>query len=172
LAALQALDRAVVAESALLSIGPVLAPDGDDPDFAGWAAELARTTQNVSCTVRVASPERGTSPRGVTAAGDAIAAIARATPGGIGNFRFAAAANIPAGTPFFPVAYHSGSDAMAIGLESPPFLTAGLAKADTLGGAKQHLTAPVESRLGQLGRLVREFTLPERRSVNGLRRSH
>src|SRR5207245_4797584 len=36
LAALQALDRAVVAESALLSIGRVLAPDGDDPDFAAW----------------------------------------------------------------------------------------------------------------------------------------
>src|SRR6267143_2261394 len=98
LTTLQALDRTMVAESVLLSIGPVLAADGDDTDFAGCAAELARTTQNVSFTVRVASPERGTSPRGVTAAGDAIAAIARATPGGIGNFRFAAAANIPAGT--------------------------------------------------------------------------
>src|SRR5207249_1627441 len=68
LIALQALDRAVVAESVLLSVGPVLAPDGDDPDFAAWAAELAHTTKNVSFTVRVASPERGTSPRGVTAA--------------------------------------------------------------------------------------------------------
>src|SRR5207249_2359884 len=64
LIALQALDRAVVAESVLLSVGPVLAPDGDDPDFAAWAAELAHTTKNVSFTVRVASPERGTSPRG------------------------------------------------------------------------------------------------------------
>jgi len=33
MSALQALDRAVVAESALLSIGPVLAPDGDDAPF-------------------------------------------------------------------------------------------------------------------------------------------
>src|SRR6266550_3667139 len=41
MSALQALDRAVVAESALLSIGPVLAPDGDDPEFGAWAAELA-----------------------------------------------------------------------------------------------------------------------------------
>jgi len=150
--ALQALDRAVVAESALLSIGPVLAPDGNDPEFGAWAAELARTTKNISFTVRVASPERGTSPRGVTAAGDAMAAIARTTPGGIGNFRFAAAANVPAGTPFFPVAYHSGSDAMAIGLESPPLLSAGLAEANTLGEAKQHLTELLESRLGPLER--------------------
>src|SRR3989441_1385836 len=163
LAALQALDRAVVAESALLSIGPVLAPDGDDPDFAAWAAELARTTRNVSFTVRVASPERGTSPRGVTAAGDAMVAIARATPGGIGNFRFAAAANVPAGTPFFPVAYHSGSDAMAIGLESPPLLSVGLAGANTLEEAKRQLTELLESRLGPLERLVRDIARRERR---------
>src|SRR3989449_10977026 len=139
MSALQALDRAVVAESALLSIGPVLAPDGDDPEFGAWAAELARTTQNVSFTVRVASPERGTSPRGVTAAGEAMVAISRATPGGIGNFRFAAAANVPAGTPFFPVAYHDGSDAMALGLESAPLLSAAFAGANTLAEAKQSL---------------------------------
>src|SRR3989449_7476901 len=110
LPSLHALDRAVAAESVLLSIGPVLAPDDYDPDFAPWAAELTRTTRNISFTARVASPERGASPRGVTAAGEAIVAIARATAGGIGNFRFAAAANVPAGTPFFPVAYHRSEE--------------------------------------------------------------
>src|SRR5881628_1430297 len=168
LAALQALDRAVVAEGALLSIGPVLAPDGDDPDFAAWAAELARTTRNVSFTVRVASPERGASPLGVTAAGEAMAAIARATAGGIGNFRFAAAANVPAGTPFFPVAYHSGSDAMAIGLESPPLLSAAFDGASTLAEAKQQLTELLESRLGPLERLVRDIARRERRGYTGI----
>src|SRR5207247_9305917 len=126
------------------------------------------TTQSISFTVRVASPERGTSPRGVTAAGDAMAAIARATPPGIGNFRFAAAANVPAGTPFFPVAYHSGSDAMAIGLESPPLLTAGLAEANTLREAKQHLTELLESRVGPLERLVRDLARRARRTYTGL----
>src|SRR5205807_2165917 len=114
LASLQALDRTVAAESVLLSIGPVLAPDDYDTEFGAWAAELIRTTRNISFSARVASPERGASPRGVTAAGEAMVAIAGATPGGIGNFRFAAAANVPAGTPFFPVAYHRGSDAVAL----------------------------------------------------------
>ena len=168
LPALQALDRAVVAQSALLSIGPVLAPDGDDPEFGGWAAELARTTRNISFTVRVASPERGTSPRGVTAAGDAMVAIARATPGGIGNFRFAAAANVPAGTPFFPVAYHDGSDALAIGLESPPLLSLGLAGANTLAEAKRHLTDLLESRFGPLEHLMRDIAHRERRAYTGI----
>jgi len=165
---LQALDRAVAAEGALLSIGPVLAPDGDDPEFAAWAAELARTTRNVSFTVRVASPERGASPRGVTAAGEAMAAIARATPGGIGNFRFAAAANVPAETPFFPVAYHHGSDAVAVGVESPPLLSAAFAGASTLADAKQRLKASLESRLGPVERLVREAARRDERAYTGI----
>src|SRR2546430_12265774 len=94
-----------------------------------------------SFTVRVASPERGASPRGVTAAGEAMVAIAHATAGGIGNFRFAAAASVPAGTPFFPVAYHSGSDAVGIRLESPPGLSAAFAGAATLAQG-QHSPLP------------------------------
>jgi uncharacterized protein (UPF0210 family) len=165
---LQALDRAVAAEGVLVSIGPALAPDGDDPDFPGWAAELARTTQNLSFTARVASPERGASPRGVTAAGEAMVAIARATAGGIGNFRFAAAANVPAGTPFFPVAYHSGSDAVAIGLESPPLLSAAVAGANTLTEAKQRLAQSLEARLKPLERLMRSIAHQDERAYLGI----
>src|SRR3989454_541249 len=171
LPALHALDRAVIAESVLLSIGPVLAPDDYDPEFAAWAAELIRTTRNVSFSARVASPERGASPRGVTAAGEAMAAIARATALGIGNFRFAAAANVPAGTPFFPVAYHRGSDAVAIGLESPPLLSAAFAAANTLAEAKKSLTELLESRLGSLERLVRQVAPPGERDSIGLAHS-
>ena len=165
---LQALDRAVVDGGALLSLGPVLAPDGDDPEFGPWAAELARTTRNISFSVRVVSPDRGASPQGVTAAGEAMAAIARATPGGIGNFRFAAAANVPAGTPFFPVAYHRGSDAVAIGLESPPLLSAAFAGANTLAEAKQSLTQLLESRLGSLERFVRQLARRDERTYLGI----
>src|SRR2546429_8201398 len=96
-----------------------------------------------------------------------MVAIARHTPGGIGNFRFAAAANVPAGTPFFPVAYHSGSGATAIGLASPPLLTAGLAGANTLGEAKQHPTELLESRLGPPARLVRGMARRARRGDTG-----
>ncbi|PYP35725.1 MAG: DUF711 domain-containing protein [Gemmatimonadetes bacterium] len=165
---LQALDRAVVDGGALLSLGPVLAPDGDDPEFGPWAAELARTTRNISFSVRVVSPDRGASPQGVTAAGEAMAAIARATPGGIGNFRFAAAANVPAGTPFFPVAYHHGSDAAAVGVESPPLLTAAFNGAKTLTDAKQRLKTSLESRLGPVEQLVKEAARRDERGYTGI----
>ncbi|PYO75179.1 MAG: DUF711 domain-containing protein, partial [Gemmatimonadetes bacterium] len=113
-------------------------------------------------------PERSASPRGVTAAGEAMAAIARATQGGLGNFRFAAAANVPAGTPFFPVAYHRGSDAVAIGLESPPLLSAAFTGTNTLAEAKQRLSATLESRLGPLERLVRDLARRDERSYGGI----
>src|SRR5207247_7748224 len=119
-------------------------------------------------SARVASPERGASPRGVTAAGEAMAAIARATAMGIGNFRFAAAANVPAGTPFFPVAYHRGSDTVALGLESPPLLSAAFAGANTLAEAKKSLTELLESRLGSLERLVRQVARHEERTYLGI----
>ena len=168
LGAIQALDRALAAENVLLSIGPALAPDGDDPDFGAWAAELAHTTHNVNFSVRIASSERSASPKGVTAAGEAMAAIARTTAGGIGNFRFAAAANVPAGTPFFPVAYHRGSEAVTVGLESPPLLVAAFTGANTLAEAKQRLTAMFESRLAPLERLVRDAARRDERSYGGI----
>jgi uncharacterized protein (UPF0210 family) len=120
LPALQALDRAVTAANARLSIGPVPGADAaaDAAEFARWAAELVHTTRNLSCSVTIASPDGGIASGAAGAAAQAMLAIARVTAGGIGNFNFAAAANVPPGTPFFPVAYHSGPEAFAIGLES------------------------------------------------------
>ena len=115
---LQALDELVSAHGVVLGLGPLLSADRPEPHLPAWAAELARTTRSTSFTVAVATPERGVAPRAATVAAETMAAIARATPSGMGNFRFAAAANVPPGTPFFPVAYHQGPGAISVGLES------------------------------------------------------
>lgn len=154
LPAIQALDRAAHAASALLALGPVFGGDAADSDFAPWAAELARTTENVSFSVNVLSPAGGVSTAAVRAAAEAMVAIARATPGGIGNFRFAAAANVPAGTPFFPVAYHAGTEAYAIGLESPPLLAEAFAAPHTVSEGRSRLAAVLETRLAAVEQLA------------------
>jgi uncharacterized protein (UPF0210 family) len=122
--ALQALDRRAVDADVPLSIGPVVTGDEHIPEFAPWAADLVRATRNLSFSAHVASPERGVHHLGARSAAEGIAAIARATAGGEGNFRFAATAFCPPGTPFFPAAYHAGEPAFSIGLESPPLLRA------------------------------------------------
>jgi uncharacterized protein (UPF0210 family) len=168
LEALRALDRVAVAEEMLVSIGPAFAGDRSDPDFAPWAAELARTTRNMSFTVTVASPEQGVVPQATRVAAEAMAAIARATEGGLGNFSFAAAANVPAGTPFFPVAHHRGPDAFAIGTEAPPLLTEAFTGPHTLADARSRLRHILESRLAPLERLGERIARRERRAYLGI----
>ena len=68
LTSLQALDELASARGALLGIGFVLTADRPAPHLPAWAAELLRTTKNLSFTVRVASSEGGAAPHAATAA--------------------------------------------------------------------------------------------------------
>src|SRR2546428_841278 len=116
---LKKIDAVVTAKGVLLSIGPVITDDRHDPEFALWATQLIKETKNINFSVAVASPERGVHSQTAVTAAEAIVAISKNSPGGEGNFRFTAAANCLAGTPFFPGAYHLGPAAFSIGLETP-----------------------------------------------------
>ena len=108
----------------VLSVGPIIHSDHYEPALAGWAAEFIRNTARISFSVGVATADLGIQTGAIRTAAETIAAIAHASAGGEGNFRFAATANCPPGTPFFPAAWHRGEPAFAIGLESPPLLLA------------------------------------------------
>jgi uncharacterized protein (UPF0210 family) len=108
----------VSAANALLSIGPVAHEGGGAITIADWAAALMQATSSLSFSISVASPEGGIDIEALRVAAQVMLALASAREGGEANFRFAAAANIPPGTPFFPVALHTGEPAFSIGLES------------------------------------------------------
>lgn len=148
LADLQALDRVAADHQVLLSVGPLVTEDRFDPGFPAWAATLLGTTGHLSCSVTVATPGRAIHHQAARTAAATIAAIARATPGAEGNFRFAAAAHCPPGIPFFPVAYHDGADAFAVGLESAPLVARAFADAPPIGEARARLKTLLEARLG------------------------
>lgn len=103
--------------AALVAIGPVLREDRETSGLADWAVDLVDATGSLFFSVEVA---RGaTVRRGAAATAAAVVrALAGTQPQGLGNFRFAAAAGIPPGTPFFPVAFHDGPPSLAIALES------------------------------------------------------
>jgi uncharacterized protein (UPF0210 family) len=168
LPALLALDRLAQSRQVLVGIGPVLTQDRSDPALAAWAAELARATRNLSFTVTVADPERGAKPRAAQAAAEAITAIAQATPQGLGNFRFAAAACVPAGTPFFPVAYHAGPDALAVGVESASEVEAAFQGARGPDDAAARLRARLDEALAPVDRLAAAFAAGEGRVYLGI----
>jgi uncharacterized protein (UPF0210 family) len=118
LARVRELDALVGAAGMVLSVGPLVVDDAYDPALAGWIAELVAATQHTFTSVAIASPDGGVHRQGARVAAEAIDEIAANRADPLGNFRFAAAAQVPAGTPFFPVAYHHGAPSIAAGLES------------------------------------------------------
>ena len=155
--ALQALDQLAQDNDVACSIGPVITGDHYHQDFAPWAAELVQKTRNISFSCRVASPAHGIHPRAFHTAAAAIHAIARATPGGEGNFRFAATAFVPSGTPFFPAAWFTQGNTFSIGLETPNLLTEVFQESRGLKDAKRRLAARMEAALGPLAKHAGEL---------------
>src|SRR5713101_5291928 len=168
LADLKKIDEVVSAKSVLLSIGPVIADDRHDPEFASWATRLVKETKNINFSVTVASPERGIHRQTALSAAEAMVAISKSSPGGEGNFRFTAAANCLAGTPFFPVAFHRGPEAFSIGLESPGLLQEAFEQSKDIEEAKVKLKTLLESELGPVEKLALGIARNEHRQYLGI----
>src|SRR6266852_6547949 len=168
LADLKAIDSAVSARNVLISIGPVITDDRHDPEFAVWATQLVKETKNINFSVTVASPGRGIHSQTALTAAETIVAISKSSPGGEGNFRFTAAANCLAGTPFFPVAYHRGPESFSIGLESPGLLQEAFAQSKDIEEAKAKLKTLLESELGPVEKLALGIAQNEHRQYLGI----
>src|ERR1041385_759282 len=164
---LRKIDELLSAGNVILSIGPVITDDRHDPEFASWAAQLVKETRNINFSVTVAS-ERGVHAQTARTAAEAIVAISKSSPGGEGNFRFTAAANCLAGTPFFPVAYHRGPAAFSIGLETPRLLQDAFGQAKDIEDAKIKLRTLLEAELDPVEKLALDFARTERREYLGI----
>ena len=168
LADLKKIDEVVSAKNVLLSIGPVITDDRHDAEFPSWAAELVKETKNINFSVAVASPEQEVHSQTALTAAEAIVAISKTSSGGEGNFRFTAAANCLAGTPFFPVAYHRGPAAFSIGLETPGLLQEAFAQAKDIDEGKAKLKSLLESQLGPVEKLALGIAGSEHREYLGI----
>lgn len=157
LQALKILDQFAQDNNVVCSIGPVITGDHCHRAFAQWAAELVQQTSNISFSCRVASSAHGAHPQAIRCAAEAIHAITRATPGGEGNFRFAATAFIPPGTPFFPAAWFDQGNSFSIGLETPNLLTETFQENHKGNDAKRLLKARLEAALGPVAERGQEL---------------
>jgi uncharacterized protein (UPF0210 family) len=165
---LRELDRMLVEHDVILGVGPVLTEDRADDSLAQWANDLIGTTKQILFSVVIASEQRAVHPAGATVAAQITEALARTLPGGIGNFRFAAAANIPAGTPFFPVGWHRGPESIAIGVESASVVEQAFKGMqpgdDPTAWLKQHL----DLQLAPIEKLAREVAKEHDRTYLGI----
>ncbi len=90
---------------AYASLGPAFP---DVPGSYEIIPEALAKSQNIFFSGVMADIENGISLAAVRACAEVIVRTAGITPDGFANLRFAALANVPAGAPFFPAAYHQG----------------------------------------------------------------
>ncbi|MDQ2766808.1 MAG: DUF711 family protein [Gemmatimonadota bacterium] len=147
LASIVDIDSLVSSKGAVCSLGPVLTADRADPELGAWSSEMVKATKSTFFSLVIASYQGGVHARGAMAAAQVLHAVAGAVPNGKGSFRFAAAANIPAGTPFFPVGWHDGPASLAIGLESADLVRMSFIGAKGFDDARRTLTERMTTEL-------------------------
>ena len=164
----RAIDARCTAAGVMLGLGPVLTADRADDELAAWAAELVLATRATSFSAVIASPERGIHQHGVRVATAITRAVADARPNGMGSFQFAAAANVPAGTPFFPVGWHAGPATLAVGLQSPGIVRAAFTGASDREDARRRLAARLATELREVERIATDVARREQVRYGGI----
>jgi uncharacterized protein len=133
-----------------LSLGPAL--PGELPSYQ-LIPDLLAATHNVFFTGLMTCDGGGVSLPALRQCAAIIAKVSGLSPDGFTNLRFAAMANVPAGTPFFPAAYHSGTKpAFALATEAAD-LAVGAFRASDSASLTQARDALVESLQVHAGRL-------------------
>lgn len=151
---------------AYLSIGPAHFNRPADFDLI---PDLIAATGSTFVTGIMAEAGAGVSLPAVRACGEIIARCATISPDGFANLRFAALANVPAYTPFFPAAYHGGSqmafalavecaDAAVSAFQSAASLAEGRAQLlDSLNVAAREMEQIAAQLSGQYGAAFKGF---------------
>jgi uncharacterized protein (UPF0210 family) len=129
-----------------VSMGPAL-PDGE-PGYA-QIADILGATRNVF--VSGVMTNTGVVLDAVLACAQVIHRAASLSPDGFANLRFTALANVPAGVPFFPAAYHAGDQVtFSLAIEAADLAVAAFTQASSLEQAQRELIHQVESHASAL----------------------
>ncbi|MEO8881299.1 MAG: DUF711 family protein [Gemmatimonadaceae bacterium] len=168
LADIASIDALVTSKGAVCSLGPVLIADRAEHELGAWAAEVVKATMSTSFSVMVASPAGGVHVHAARVAAEVMHAVSGAVPNGKGSFRFAAAANIPAGTPFFPVGWHEGTSSIAIGLESADLVLTAFSDAKDPEDARRTLTERMTTELQSVEKIASAIAKDEQRRYGGI----
>jgi uncharacterized protein (UPF0210 family) len=138
------LDNLAKQEGFIVSIGPALMSEKDDLAQAQLLSEILGLTNNLSGSIVVAGDD-GVHWKAVRVAADVMKYLEDHTDHSLGNFRFAAIANVPAYTPFFPASYHQGQGhQFAIALESANVVAAAMAVPRDAEVTRQAIVAELE----------------------------
>jgi uncharacterized protein len=137
---------------AYCSLGPAL------PEFPfsyQQVPEILAATQNIFAGGSLVTNRGEISLASVRASAEIIHTLAGFEPNGFGNLYFAALANVPAGAPFFPAAYHQGEQpAFALAMEAADLAVLAFSDANSLAEARLNLVRAIETHASILSQLA------------------
>ena len=140
---------------AYASLGPALL---ESPRSYEVIPEAIAASQNIFFDGVMADKSIGISLAAINACANVIVKSALIDPNGFANLRFAALANVKAGSPFFPAAYHdSDQPAFAIATEAADLAVDAFSQAKTLEVGRQALIAEIEKHGKQLGKVAQSL---------------
>jgi uncharacterized protein (UPF0210 family) len=138
------------------ALGPALP---EEPEGFASVPEVLASTENVFASALFADPEGGLSLVAARGCAQAIADSATIRSDGFANLRFAALANVPAGAPFFPAAYHRGGPmALAVATEAAELAVDALRDVPSLATARRRLVSMVEAHAAAITRFTQRVT--------------
>jgi uncharacterized protein (UPF0210 family) len=145
-----------------VSIGPALP---HIPDSFAAIPEILSNMDNVFVSSIMAAPEMGISLGAVKRSAEIIERIAPIEPNGFANLYFAAMANVPPQTPFFPASYHRGGEpTFGLGIESADLAVTAFEGGDSINSARRRLSDMLSANgqgLARVGRqLEQRFGIP------------
>ncbi|MCK5428070.1 MAG: DUF711 family protein, partial [Anaerolineales bacterium] len=105
----------------------------------------------------------------VRACAEIIHQTAALSPDGFSNLRFAALANVPAGAPFFPAAYHNGDEpTFALAIEAADLAVEAFSEAKSIQEGRQALVNAITTNARTLTRVAGELETQFALSFGGI----
>jgi len=142
---------------AYASLGPALP---EIPRSYEVIPDAISASQNIFFSGVMADRTRGVSLSAIRACADVIVKCASIEPNGFANLQFAALANVNAGAPFFPAAYHDNDEpAFAIATESADLAVQAFENAKTLEDGRKTLISEV-TKHGQAITQIAQSLIP------------
>jgi uncharacterized protein (UPF0210 family) len=134
------------------ALGPALA---GIPDSYLVLPNAIAVSKNIYFSAVMADQKHGISMDAVKACAEVIVRVATLDPNGFANLNFAALANVPSGTPFFPASYHDGNEpAFALAMEAADAAVSAFGNTGTVEEGRNALIAALEENAQQLVRVA------------------
>ncbi len=134
-----------------ISLGPALS---DVAECFSFIPDMLKATKNAFFSGVIATGAEGISVAALRACADIIVKASRLEANGFANLRFAALANVPAGSPFFPAAYHAGKKpAFAIAPQAADLAVQAFSDAHNIAEGSRALTTSIGVHAAQLSKV-------------------